>query len=107
MQHELTREFPVVEFRRYAIRDGMRERFARYFDSYFPEAFQQLGAMVLGQFLERDNATWFTWLRGFRDYDARAAVNAAFYSGPLWKEHRARMNELMIDSDNVLLLRAL
>jgi hypothetical protein len=107
MQPEPNRDFPVVEFRRYAIRDGERERFARYFESYFPEAFQQLGAMALGQFLERDNAAWFTWLRGFRDLDARASVNSAFYYGPLWKEHRARMNDLLVDSDNVLLLRAL
>lgn len=105
MQSVPSRNFPVVEFRRYAIKDGERERFAHYFESYFPEAFQQLGAIALGQFLERDNAGWFSRLRGFRDLDARATVNSAFYYGPLWKEHRSRMNELLLDSDNVLLLR--
>lgn len=99
--------FEVVELRRYAIRDGGRERFARYFESYFPEAFQQLGALALGQGFERGNATWFTWLRGFRDMDARARINAEFYFGPLWKEHRSTMNELLLDSDNVLLLKPL
>lgn len=107
MQPEHSRDFGVVEFRRYAIKDGEREHFAHYFESYFPEAFQQLGAIAFGQFLERGNAHWFTWLRGFRDLDARATVNSAFYYGPLWKEHRSRMNDLLIDSDNVLLLRPL
>ena len=74
---------------------------------YFPEAFQQLGAVAVGQFLERGNDSRFTWLRAFHDMDDRAKVNALFYYGPLWKEHAATLNSLMTDSDNVLLLRPL
>jgi hypothetical protein len=99
-------DFEVVEFRRYLIRDHEAPRFATYFDSYFPEAFEQLGAIAFGQFVERDGDR-FTWLRGFRDMDARAIVNAAFYYGPVWKQHKAAMNGLMLDSDDVLLLRPL
>ncbi|HYL05665.1 MAG TPA: NIPSNAP family protein [Thermoanaerobaculia bacterium] len=99
--------FQVVELRRYTIVDGERERFARYFESYFAEAFEQLGAIAFGHFQERRNLDHFTWLRGYKDLDARATVNAAFYFGPLWKEHRATMNGLLADSDDVLLLRPL
>lgn len=102
-----SREYPVIELRRYAIKAGARERFARCFEGYFPEAFQQLGAIVFGQFMERRNDSWFTWLRGFPSLDARAEMNGEMYDGPLWKEHAARMNELLVDSDNVLLLRPL
>jgi hypothetical protein len=35
----LPHDFQVVEFRRYTVRDGEREHFATYFESYFPEAF--------------------------------------------------------------------
>src|SRR5215510_6110218 len=100
-------DFEVIEFRRYTIKPGERENFALYFDSFFPEAFEQLGAIAFGQFFERDNPNMFTWLRGFKNMDARAIVNAAFYYGPLWKEHSSTMNNLMDDSDNVLLLRPL
>lgn len=100
-------DFQVIEFRRYTIKEGEREHFAKYFESYFPEAFEQLGAMVFGQFFERANHSLFTWIRGFKNMDARATINAAFYYGPLWKEHRATMNDRLIDSDNVLLLRPL
>jgi len=100
-----SRDYPVVELRRYATKPGERERFARAFDSYFPEAFQQVGAIAFGQFLERSHDTWFTWLRGFPSYDARAEMNAEFYNGVLWKEHAAEANARLIDSDNVLLLR--
>ena len=34
-------------------------------------------------------------------------INAAFYYGPLWKEHKKTLNDLIIDSDNVMLLRPL
>ena len=103
----LLTDFQVIEFRRYTIRDGEREHFAQYFESYFPEAFQQLGAISVGQFLERGNDSRFTWLRAFHNMDDRAKVNALFYYGPLWKEHAATLNSLMTDSDNVLLLRPL
>ncbi len=78
-------DFQVIEFRRYTIRAGEREHFAEYFETFFPEAFQQLGAIAVGQ----------------------AKVNALFYYGPLWKEHSATLNSLMTDSDNVVLLRPL
>jgi len=101
------KDFQVIEFRRYTIKEGEREHFAEYFESYFPEAFQQMGAIVFGQFFERKNPVGFTWLRGFKNTDARAIINANFYYGPLWREHSSTMNNLMVDSDNVLLLRPL
>jgi hypothetical protein len=100
-------DFQVIEFRRYTIKEGERERFATYFESYFPEAFQQMGAIAFGQFFERKNPAGFTWMRGFKNIDARAVINAGFYYGPLWREHASTMNSLMVDSDNVLLLHPL
>ena len=100
-------DFPVIEFRRYTIKAGEREHFARYFETYFPEAIQQVGAIAFGEFFERADTSRFTWIRGFHDLDGRAIANGALYSGPLWKEHRDTMNQLMLDSDNVLLLHPL
>jgi len=101
------KDYQVVEFRRYVTSDGELAHFVKYFDAYFPEAFEQLGAMVFGQFTERGHANRFTWLRGFHDINARPIVNAAFYYGPLWKEHRLKVNAILPDSDNVMLLRPL
>jgi NIPSNAP len=100
-------DFGVIEFRRYTIKPREREHFARYFDSYFPEAFEQLGAIAFGQFFEREKTSRFAWLRGYRNMDERAKASAAFYYGPVWKEHRAAVNGLILDSDDVLLLRPL
>lgn len=101
------KDFQVIEFRRYTVKEGEREHFAEYFESYFPEAFQQMGAIAFGQFFERKNPVMFTWMRGFKNTDARAVINAGFYYGPLWREHALTMNRLMVDSTNVLLLRPL
>ncbi|MFC5740595.1 NIPSNAP family protein [Dyella tabacisoli] len=100
-------DYQVIELRRYTTTDGAAPRFAKYFDSYFPEAFEQLGAMVFGQFLERANPNHFTWLRGYKDLPARPVVNASFYYGPLWREHREKINAILPDSDNVMLLHPL
>jgi hypothetical protein len=99
--------YQAIEFRRYVTKDGERAHFIAYFDSYFPEAFEQLGAMVFGQFADRGNPNHFTWLRGFHDISARPVVNAAFYYGPLWREHRIKVNAILPDSDNVMLMRPL
>jgi hypothetical protein len=104
---EHLKDFDVIEFRRYDLKEGARENFARYFEAFFPEAFQQLGAMPFGQFFERKYPMRFTWVRGFKSMDARAIANSEFYFGPLWKEHRRTMNSLMVDVSNVLLLRPL
>ena len=100
------RGFDVVELRRYTVSPGQRPRFAAWFDAYFPEAFEQLGAMVFGQFLERDAPDHFFWLRGYHDMLDRPVINSAFYYGPLWREHRTRVNAILPDSDNVLLMHA-
>jgi hypothetical protein len=100
-------DYPVIELRRYTVKEGEREHFATYFETYFPEAFQQLGAIVAGQFLERDKPLGFTWIRGYHSMEDRAKVDAEFYYGAVWKEHKAKLNSLMSDSDNVLLLRTL
>lgn len=97
--------YPVIEFRRYTTVEGGQAAFTRYFETLFPEAFQQLGALALGQFTERGNPNSFLWMRGFTSWEQRAVANAAFYYGPVWKEHKATLNGLMTDSDNVLLLR--
>src|SRR5690242_4771803 len=100
--------YQVVELRRYDIAPAQRDRFVRYFDAYFPEAFEQLDCMVFGQFEDRAAPTRFVWLRGYHDINARPIVDAAFYYGPVWREHRVKVNALFPGaSDNVLLLRPL
>ena len=100
-------DFTVIEFRRYKVKEAERQNFALYFETYFPEAFQQIGSIIFGQFLERNNPSGFTWIRGFKNMEDRKVLNEAFYKGPLWKEHSRKMNDRLVDHTNVLLLKPL
>jgi hypothetical protein len=96
---------PIVELRQYTLHSGKRDTLIDIFDREFVETQEAVGIQVIGQFCNLDDADQFVWLRGFNDMEAREQSLNAFYSGPVWKEHRDMANATMIDSDNVLLLR--
>lgn len=100
--------FDVIELRRYPVTPGKRTDFAKYYEAWFPAAFQQLGILVFGEFFERGPQNRFTWIRGFHTIQDHAIANAQFYYGPVWREHKALANSLLpgVD-DNVLELHAL
>ena len=96
----------VVELRRYTLHPGARETLIELFDRELVEPQEAVGMAVLGQFRDLDDPDAFTWLRGFADLDARRRGLEAFYGGPVWADHRDAANATMVDSDDVLLLRA-
>lgn len=100
--------FDVIELRRYPIAPGKRPMFMKYYEAWFPQAFQQLGILVFGDFSERGAQYNFTWIRGFHTIQDHAIANPQFYYGPVWREHKALANSLLpgVD-DNVLELHAL
>lgn len=102
----LSGNFPVVELRQYTLHDGRRGALIDIFEREFVESQEALGMKVIGTFRDLDRPNRFVWIRGFKDMDARLAGLSAFYSGPVWQAHRSEANATMIDSDNVLLLRA-
>ncbi len=95
----------VFELRNYTLRPGKREVLIDLFERHFVESQDVHGAHVYGTFRNLDDPDRFVWIRGFVDMDARAAALDAFYTGPVWREHRAGANATMIDSDDVLKLR--
>jgi hypothetical protein len=95
----------VLELRQYTLHPGRRDELIELFDREFVESQEAVGAQVLGQFRDRDDGDRFVWLRGFADMPTRGRALAAFYGGPVWREHSAKANVTMIDSDDVLLLR--
>jgi hypothetical protein len=96
----------VVEFRQYTLRPGQRDVLIELFDREFVESQEAVRMRVIGQFRDLDDRDRFVWLRGFADMAARARALQAFYGGPVWAAHRSVANATMVDSDNVLLLRA-
>ncbi len=95
---------PIVELRQYTLHPGKVGAFVEFFERLFVEPQEAVGLAVLGEFRDLDRPDHFVWIRGFHDMESRGAGLAAFYGGPVWREHRDSANGMMIDSDNVLLL---
>lgn len=95
----------VMELRQYRIFSGQRDRMIEVFDGKLIEGQEAVGMKLLGQFRDLDDPDRFTWMREFPTLEARERALTAFYTGPVWKEHRGEANPLIDDSDNVLLLR--
>lgn len=96
---------PVIELRQYTMKPGRLDDLIELFDEHFIEGQERNGIRVIGQFRNRNNPDQFVWMRGFADMEARRQAFAGFYGGPIWQAHRATANDMMLDSDNVLLLK--
>lgn len=101
----LVHEDNVLELRQYTLQPGQREVLIDLFEREFIEPQEAVGMHVIGHFRDLDAPDRFVWLRGFPSMEARREALQAFYSGPVWQEHRNAANATMIDSDDVLLLK--
>ncbi|MGW6202983.1 NIPSNAP family protein [Streptomyces sp. NPDC055089] len=95
----------IVELRQYTLRPGAREALIELFEREFVTGQQSVGITVGGRFRDLDDPDRFVWLRAFPDMTHRRRSLEAFYTGPVWREHRDAANATMVDSDDVLLLR--
>lgn len=96
----------IFELRRYRLHPGTRETMIDIFDREFVETQEVLGVGLPGQFRDADDPDAFVWLRSFASMETRAEALTAFYNGPVWEKHGDAANATMLNSDNVLLLRA-
>jgi NIPSNAP len=95
----------VVELRQYTLKPGRRDVLIDIFERHFIEPQEDVGMPVIGHFRDEDDPDKFVWLRGFRDMASRKAALESLYGSELWFEQRDAVNETLVDSDDVLLLR--
>ena len=103
----LVSAFDTVELRRYAMQPGKRDVLIDLFEREFIEGQEATGMIPIGHYRVADDPNTFIWFRGFPSMQTRAAALEAFYRrSPVWKENRDAANATLVDSDNVLLLKA-
>jgi len=95
----------VYELRQYTLKGGTRAAFTSLFAREFVTTQNAVGSHVRAVFRDLDDPDRFVWMRAFADMDARKAALEEFYFGPVWKAHRTEANAMIVDSDNVLLLK--
>ena len=98
----------VLELRNYLLKPNMADEFSSYFNKHFVKPMTELSGYTLGQFQIKGVNDRFVWLRGFTDMSIRVKFLNDFYINSLsWKEFGSGANAMMINSDNVYLLRPL
>jgi hypothetical protein len=97
----------VLELRNYVARPGQRDQFISYFETNFIDSQNALGGYILGQFRVKGADDNFFWMRGFNDMASRSRYLPEFYRGAFWRERRNHVNGMLINNDNVHLLKPL
>ncbi|CAC9975836.1 hypothetical protein [Flavobacterium panici] len=98
----------VLEIRNYLLKPNLTNKFRDYFHSKFVTPMNELGGYTLGEFKIDNTNDRFVWFRGFTDMKTRLEFLNDFYvNSAIWKEYGKGANEMMINSDNVYLLRPL
>ena len=97
----------VLELRNYVTKPGQREKFISYFETNFIASQNEIGGYILGQFRVQDAEDNFFWIRGFNDMASRSRYLPEFYRGEFWKQRRDYVNDMLINNDNVHLLKPL
>lgn len=98
----------VIELRNYLVRQGRRDEFINLFEENFTESQNILGGYTLGQYRIKGADDNFFWIRGFKDMAARHKfLNDFYYGSPVWKQHKSAANSMLLNNDNVHLLKPL
>jgi hypothetical protein len=97
----------VLELRNYVTKPGQRDKFIAYFEANFIDSQNALGGYVLGQFTVEGAEDNFFWIRGFNDMASRSKYLPEFYRGAFWKQRRDYVNDMLVNNDNVHLLKPL
>ena len=97
----------TLELRNYVTKTGQRDEFIAYFEENFIDSQNALGGFVLGQFKVKGSDDNFFWIRGYRDMAERSKYLPAFYQGNYWKDRRDAANRMLVNNDNVYLLKPL
>lgn len=98
----------VIELRDYVIRQGRRDEFINLFEENFTRSQNVLGGYTLGQYRVKGADDHFFWIRGFKDMPARHKfLNDFYYGSPAWKQHKSAANSMLLNNDNVHLLKPL
>ncbi|MEO8763627.1 MAG: hypothetical protein ABI416_05040 [Ginsengibacter sp.] len=98
----------VLELRNYLLKPNIAEKFSDYFATHFVQPMAVLGGYTLGQFKIKGVHDRFIWMRGFTDMTTRLKFLNDFYvNSQVWKEFGPGANDMMINSDNVYLLKPL
>jgi len=97
----------TLELRHYVIKPGQRDNFIKYFEAHFVQSQVDQGGYPMKWSRVKNSPNSFFWMRGFTDMASRGKFLPAFYYGPVWKQFGKGANDLLVNNDNVYLIKPL
>lgn len=88
------------ELRRYPLKPGMRDAFAKWMDEEIIPYQLSKGMVILGSFVDEANDK-YVWIRRFESEEQKEALYAAVYGDDQWKNGYSLTIGDYIDRDNL------
>ena len=84
------------ELRDYRIKDGKRDRWAKWMgDAVIPFQIER-GMIIIGSWIDRDQPDRYVWMRRFESEEQHEALRKAVYEDPRWaSEFRPHIDEML------------
>lgn len=97
----------LLELRSYRAQPGRRDELIGMFEDIFLDAYEAVGARVLGSFRSLDDPDRWVWVRAFADASSRGQLLHDFYGGSVWRRNAEHCDATIRDIDEAMLLAAL
>lgn len=105
---ENSEDINVLELRNFLLKPNLADTFSHYLHSKFVAPMNELNGYTLGEFKISGVNNRFVWLRGYYSMKTRLKFLNDFYiNSTTWREYGKGANEMIINSDNVYLLKPL
>jgi hypothetical protein len=93
------------ELREYRIKDGKRDRWARWIEEQVIPFQTARGMTIVGSWIDRDQPDRYVWMRRFESEEQHEALRTAVYQDPQWKAEFAPLIEEMLDRSRMVVTR--
>jgi hypothetical protein len=93
------------EFRQYTIADGKRDEWVELMETVIIPFQVSKGMVVLGSFVDEENANVYYWIRRFKNEDERKQLYSAVYESAAWREEISPRIAPLLDRDSIIVKR--
>jgi hypothetical protein len=97
----------VLEVRNYLLKKNKGVAFNNLFQKELINTQIAIGGFPMGEYAPKKDPNHFYWFRGFESMESRSLFLKEFYYGPAWKKNRTAANGMIVNNDNVHLLKPL
>ncbi len=93
------------ELRDYRIKDGKRDRWAKWMEEEVIPFQTERGMTIVGSWIDRDQPDRYVWMRRFESEEQHETLSKAVYEDAQWKAEFTPHIEEMLDRPRMVVTR--